>query len=149
MASYITLQHHRRASVQNTIVFHFSIPARKTSFHAFGHFVVSHGIERLLQKYIFSNSQATLHSFFTQQRTAIHFIQIWHAWTNQICLRSFRRMTAHLVWFIGSQRENYVNWNLRPLLVFVMIHLFLSSVALSTMQFTTFFLDGGSYFFNR
>ena len=28
-----------------------------------------------------------------------------------------------------------------------MIHRLLSSVALSTMQFTTFFLGGGSYFF--
>ena len=30
--------------------FFFSIPARKTPFHAFVHFVVSHGIDRLLQK---------------------------------------------------------------------------------------------------
>ena len=90
----------------------------------------------------FSNSQATLHSFSERCETC-HI-----AFYPMICLRSFRWMTAHLVWFIGSQRENYVKWNLRPLLVFVMIHRFLSSVALSTMQFTTFFLDGGSYFFS-
>ena len=55
-------------------------------------------------------------------------------------------MTAHLVWFKGSQRENYVNRNLCPLLVFVMIARFFSSLALSPTQFTTFFLDGQSYF---
>ena len=51
-----------------------------------------------------------------QRHSAIYFLQTWHAWTNQICPRSFRWMTSHLVWFKGSQRENYVNWNLRPLL---------------------------------
>ena len=56
-------------------------------------------------------------------------------------------MTAHLVLFKGSQRENYVNRNLCPLLVFVMIARFFSSLALSPTQFTTFFLDGQSYFF--
>ena len=56
-------------------------------------------------------------------------------------------MTAHLVLFKGSQRENYVNRNLCTLLVFVMIARFFSSLALSPTQFTTFFLDGQSYFF--
>ena len=63
-----------------------------------------------------------------------------------ICLRSFIWMTARLVWFKDSQRETYVNWNLRPLLVFEMFQRF-SSLALSPTQFTTFFLDGGSYVF--
>ena len=44
--------------------FFFSIPARKTPFHAFVHFVVSHGIDRLLYRNrTFSKSQATFHSF--------------------------------------------------------------------------------------
>ena len=57
-------------------------------------------------------------------------------------------MTAHLVWLKGSQRENYVNRNLRPLLVFVMIERFFSSLAFWLTQFTTFFLNGGSYLFH-
>ena len=57
-------------------------------------------------------------------------------------------MTAHLVWLKGSQRENYVNRNLRPLLVFVMIERFFSSLAFWLTEVTTFFLNGGSYFFH-
>ena len=34
-----------------------------------------------------------------------------------------------------------------PIAVFVMIRLFFSSSALSPTEFTNFFLDGGSYFF--
>ena len=34
----------------NFRLLYFSIPARKTPFHAFVHFVVSNGIDRLLQK---------------------------------------------------------------------------------------------------
>ena len=64
-----------------------------------------------------------------------------------ICLRSFIWMTARLVWFKDSQRKTYVNWNLRPLLVFEMFQRF-SSLALSPTQFTTFFLDGASYVFH-
>ena len=74
----------------------------------------------------FSNSQATFlflrkmrdmpQPVTLQRHSAIYFLQTWHAWTNQICLRSFRWMTTHSVWFKGSQRENYVNWNLPPLL---------------------------------
>ena len=56
-------------------------------------------------------------------------------------------MTARLVWFKDSQRKTYVNWNLRPLLVFEMFQRF-SSLALSPTQFTTFFLDGASYVFH-
>ena len=107
--------------------FFFSIPARKTPFHAFVHFVVSHGIDRLLQKKnlfeftgyfpLFLRKMRDIPQPVTLQRhSAIYFLQTWHAWTNQICLRSFRWMTTHSVWFKGSQRENYVNWNLPPLL---------------------------------
>ena len=72
VASYITLQHQRRAPVQNIIVFHFSIAARKTSFHAFGHFVVSHGIERLLQKYIFFEFTGYFPLFLRKMRDMPH-----------------------------------------------------------------------------
>ena len=52
-----------------------------------------------------------------------------------------------LIWY-GSQRKTYVNWNFRPLLTFFCnVTTLFSSVALSPTQFTTFFLDGGSYVF--
>ena len=41
-----------------------------------------------------------------------------------------------------------MNRNLRPLLVFVMIERFFSSLAFWLTQFTAFFLNGGSYFFH-
>ena len=41
-----------------------------------------------------------------------------------------------------------MNRNLRPLLVFVMIERFFSSLALWLTQFTTFSLNGGSFFFS-
>ena len=51
------------------------------------------------------------------------------------------------IWY-GSQRKTYVNWNFRPLLTFFCnVTTLFSSVALSPTQFTTFFLDGGSYVF--
>ena len=52
-----------------------------------------------------------------------------------------------LIWY-GSQRKTYVNWNFRPLLTFFCnVATLFSSLALSPTQFTTFFLDGGSYVF--
>ena len=53
-------------------MFHFSIAARKTSFHAFGHFVVSHGIERLLQKYIFFEFTGYFPLFLRKMRDMPH-----------------------------------------------------------------------------
>ena len=81
----------------------------------------------ITQKYIFFEITGYFPLFLRKMRdmpqavtlqlhSAIYFLQTWHAWTNQICPRSFRWMTTHSVWFKGSQRENYVNWNLPPLL---------------------------------
>ena len=58
---------------------------------------------------------------------------------NQICLRSFRWMIAHSVWFKGFQRETYVNY-FRPLLVFVMFQRFFSSLAFIADAIYDFFL---------
>ena len=102
---------------------------------------------RLFQIHWLLSVRDIRHSLLPIDDAARCFIQTWHAWTNQIWPRSFRWMTAHLVWLKGSQRENYVNWNLRPLLVFAMFQRFFSPLALSPTQFTTFFLDGRSYFF--
>ena len=68
---------------------YFSIPARKTPFHAFVHFVVSHGIDCLLQKYNFFEFTGYFPLFLRKMRdmpqpvtlqrhSAIYFLQTWH-----------------------------------------------------------------------
>ena len=107
----------------------------------------------------FSNSQVTLNSFSERCQTChiacypstthCNIFQTNKIWVNQsdmpwiILNESFRQ----LIWY-GSQRKTYLNWNFRPLLTFFCnVTTLFSSLALSPTQFTTFFLDGGSYVF--
>ena len=102
----------------------------------------------------FSNSQATCYSF--SERCEAYHIACYPSTThrnifqtNKTCVKPIRYVLDHLdewklIWYGSRGRLVWIKI-FAHCLVFVMFQRFFSSLALSPTQFTTFFLDGGSY----
>ena len=97
----------------------------------------------------FSERCETYHIAFVtfRRRAAKYFTQTWHAWINQICLRSFRGM---LIWYGSKVPRERIMW----IEIYACSFFFCNDSTLFLIcsiiadAITTFLLDGRSYFFH-